>query len=79
MMYIVLPITSTNNKRINYILCKGNTMMYIEDWFNQTHITLTPKMTDIDASKFFASITNQERKEFFKQWIKHRGEQEYIA
>jgi len=63
----------------HYILCKGNTMMYIEDWFNQTHINLTPKMTDIDASRLFASITTQERKEFFKQWIKHRGEQEYIA
>ncbi|MDR1993151.1 MAG: transposase [Nitrososphaerota archaeon] len=62
-----------------YILCKGNVMMYIEDWFNQTNIDFTPKMTDIDTSRLFASITNQERKEFFKQWIKHRGEQEYIA
>ena len=54
-------------------------MSYIEDWFNQTNITFTQPLTDIDASRLFANLTPQIRKEFFTQWIKYRREQECIV
>jgi transposase len=62
-----------------YILCKGNTMSYIQDWLDQTKTNLTQPFTDIDASKLFASITPQEKTTFFTSWIKNRKDKEYHA
>jgi len=62
-----------------YILCEGNVMMYVEDWFDETKVPFTERMNDVDCSKLFASITAEERTRFFCTWIKCRGEKEYIA
>jgi len=62
-----------------YILCEGNVMMYIEEWFDETKVKLTERMDDLDCSKLFASITEEERKQFFIEWIKYRSEKEYIV
>jgi len=62
-----------------YILCEGNVMMYIEDWFEETMIPFVERMTDLDASRLFASITQEDRKHFFTEWIPYRNEREYIA
>ena len=62
-----------------YMVCEGNVMMYIEDWFEETRVGLTDWMDDIDCSRLFASITEEERLGFFKRWVKYRGEQEYIV
>jgi transposase len=62
-----------------YILCEGNVMMYIRDWFEETKVTFVEPMNDSDCSKLFASITEEERNYFFTEWVKCRGEKECIA
>jgi transposase len=62
-----------------YILCEGNVMMYIEDWFDETKLEFAGRMDGQDCGKLFAGITEEERKAFFTEWIKYRGEQEYIV
>jgi transposase len=62
-----------------YMLSESNVMMYISDWFDMTKVDFTDKMSDVECSRLFASITDSERQSFFKEWAKHRKEQEYIA
>jgi len=62
-----------------YILCEGNVMMYIEDWFDETEIAFADRMDDLFCSKLFASITDEDRKNFFTEWVRYRNEKEYIA
>jgi transposase len=62
-----------------YILCEGNVMMYVEDWFDETKVPFAERMNDVDCSKLFASITEEERIRFFIEWLRCRGEKEYIA
>ena len=62
-----------------YIVCEGNIMMYIEDWFDETQINFTERMDDVDCSSLFSSISEEEKGNFFKKWVKHREEREYIV
>jgi transposase len=62
-----------------YILCEGNVMMYIEDWFDETEVKFTERMDDVDCSRLFASTTDEDRKFFFTEWVRYRNEKEYIA
>jgi transposase len=62
-----------------YMLCEGNVMMYIEDWFDETEINFTRRMDDVAYSKLFASISYEDRKLFFNEWVRYRREKEYIA
>jgi transposase len=61
-----------------YILCEGNVMMYIEDWFDETNVNFSKRMNDLDCSKLFSSITDEERRNFFFICIKFREEKYYI-
>ena len=62
-----------------YMLCVGNVMMYIDDWFDETDVPFAERMDDQQISRLFASITYGERTNFFKEWVKLRSEREYIA
>jgi transposase len=62
-----------------YILCEGNVMKYIEDWFDDTAVIFTERMNDLNCSKLFASITDKDRKHFFTEWVSYHNEVEYIA
>jgi transposase len=62
-----------------YMVCEGNVMMYIGDWFDETKVHFAERMDDIDCSKLFAAITEEDRRLFFSEWVRHRGEKEYIA
>ena len=62
-----------------YMISEGNVMMYIDDWFDETNVKFTDRMNDVECSKLFSSITEEERNNFFKNWIRVKGEQEYIA
>jgi len=42
----------------------------IEDWQQKTYTPLDYELSPSYCSRLFASITNQQRQEFFKQWIK---------
>jgi len=62
-----------------YMVCKGNVMMYIEDWCDITHTELPDGFTSRRCSELFAAITYEERMRFFESWISVRREKEYIA
>jgi len=62
-----------------YMLCEGNVMMYLEDWFDVTDISFAHAMGDRRCSEIFASISHDERMFFFEEWIKERQKEEYIA
>jgi len=62
-----------------YMLCEGNVMMYIKDWFDETEISFAERMDDQQCSRLFASISFDERLQFFREWLKLRSEQEYLA
>jgi len=40
-------------------------MIYIGDWFDETKVDFVERMDDLDCSKLFATITEDERKAFF--------------
>ena len=62
-----------------YMLCEGNVMMYINDWFDETDVPFADQMDDQQCSRLFASIAYDERVKFFKKWVALRSESEYIA
>ena len=62
-----------------YMLCEGNVMMYIDDWFDETEVPFSERIDDQQCSRLFASITYEERLNFFKEWARLYTEQEYIA
>jgi transposase len=62
-----------------YMLCEGNVIMYLEDWFDVTNVPFSCVMDDKRCSEMFASISHEERMRFFEEWVKKRQEQEYIA
>jgi transposase len=62
-----------------YMLCEGNVMMYLEDWFDETELPFSAVMNDMQCSRIFASISHKERQSFFEEWIKRRSDDEYIA
>jgi len=62
-----------------YMICEGNVMMYINDWYDETHVSFANRMNDQQCSTLFADISFDERMNFFKEWIQLRTEQEYIA
>jgi transposase len=62
-----------------YILCEGNVMMYMDDWFDETEISFTGRMDDQGCSRLFASISDIERMRFFGEWVRLQTEVEYTA
>ena len=62
-----------------YMLCEGNVMMHIDDWFDETEISFCDRLDDQQCSRLFAGISYDERMCFFKEWVKLFTEQEYIA
>jgi transposase len=62
-----------------FMLCEGNVMLYLEDWFDETDIAFAERIDDQRCSRLFAAISHDERMHFFREWLKHRSEQEYIV
>ena len=62
-----------------YMVCEGNTMAYISDWFDENRPKNMEPMDDRECSRLFASITAEERRGFFHEWIRNRKEKEYIS
>ena len=62
-----------------YLLDHSSSMMYIDDWTEDIELNLVDFIDGFMCSKIFSSITHEERQYFFREWIKCRGEQEYIA
>jgi hypothetical protein len=68
-----------------YMLCEGNVMMYLDDWFDETDIPSQfsdigeEGIDDQQCSRLFASLSYGERLQFLEKWVKLRSEDEYIA
>jgi len=62
-----------------YMVCCGNVMMYMQDWFDETDVPFTDPMDDRRCGGLFASISRGERMRFFQEWTRLRSEREYIA
>jgi transposase len=63
----------------SYMLCEGNVMMYLDDWFDETCVSYATRIDSKRCSRLFAELTDAQRMRFFSQWVKHRFEREYIA
>ncbi|MDR1828118.1 MAG: transposase [Methylobacteriaceae bacterium] len=62
-----------------YMICEGNVMMYMADWFDVTDVPFVEPFDDRRCAEMFASLTYAERMAFFADWVGRRAEQEYIA
>lgn len=62
-----------------YMACEGNVMMYINDWCDMTETPFGATIDQRRCGELFTSISYDAMTEFFKEWIKVRSEQEYIA
>jgi hypothetical protein len=62
-----------------YMVCEGNVMMYVEDWFDETEVPFAEPIDDQQCSRLFASISFDDRIRFFREWVKRRPESEYLA
>lgn len=62
-----------------YMLSESNVMYYIDD-YTQTHETfLHEPMSDVQCSKLFSSIRQEDILLFLREWIKNRKNDEYIS
>lgn len=62
-----------------YMLTEGNTMYYLEDYTEEHETSLHGLMDDKKCSKIFASIRPEDVMLFFREWIKQKKSDEYIA
>lgn len=63
----------------HYMLLEGNVMYYLDDW-KEDHITFSRDVLSSNKiSGLFAGITEAERLRFFNDWMKQKGEEEYLA
>lgn len=62
---------------VAYMLTEGNVMRYIDDFCDNN--LFSGGFSDVDVSQLFASLSNPERMEFFKKWVKINIQKEYIA
>ena len=62
----------------NYMISRGNVMEYISS-FSEEYLFNEMPLTSQECSNLFASISYEERMEFFKKWIKRMSGLEYLA
>lgn len=62
-----------------YMLSEGNVMYYISD-YTETHTTaLKGVLSDEKCSKMLASLRQEDMLLFFREWMKHKKSDEYVA
>lgn len=62
-----------------YMLTRNNTMKYVGYWCDENHTYLDNPLSSQRISELFASITYEERLDFFKKWSNRIIDDEYIA
>lgn len=62
-----------------YMLAEGNVMYYLDDYTEAHYTALKGVMRNENASKTFASLRVEDMLLFFREWMKHRKPNEYIA
>ena len=62
-----------------YMLSEGNVMYYISD-YTETHTTaLKGILSEEKCSKMLASLRQEDMLLFFREWMKHKKSDEYVA
>ena len=62
-----------------YMLFEGNVMYYI-DHYTETHQTACGGvLSDKQCSKIFSELREEDMMLFFREWMKHRQKDEYVA
>ena len=63
----------------HYMMCEGNVMYYLPD-FQETRKSFCREEIDSEeSSRIFASVDREAVQSFFRDWIRHRKNKEYIA
>ena len=62
----------------SYMICKGNVFEYVAEW-HEEHAYATCALTPQKASALFATVSYDERMEFFRQWVKMKSDTDYIS
>ncbi len=62
-----------------YMLSEGNVMYYLEDYTEGHKTPLGAVMTGAGSSKLFAAIREEDILLFFREWMKQKAKQEYVA
>lgn len=63
----------------SYMFLDGSVMFYLEDFCTSNFIIDNLILTSSKASAIFDSITHDDKMKFYKKWVKHIEENEYIA
>lgn len=64
---------------VHYICCEDSSLSNTPKWMELNETVLKTKLTTQYISSFLKKITEEQRLEFFKEWVKKRLEEEYIA
>lgn len=62
-----------------YMLSEGNVMYYLENYTESHKTAMNGIMTDVGSSKMFSSIRQEDMLLFFREWMKQKGRNEYVA
>lgn len=81
--YLEKAFGTSNARKIelisSYMCLDSSVMFYLEDFCTSNFIYDSLVLTSSNATHVFDNITHNERMEFYKSWVKHIGENEYIA
>lgn len=62
-----------------YMLSEGNVLYYLED-YTETHKTaIDGSLCDVECSRLFSSLREEDMLLFFREWMKQKKLEEYVA
>ena len=64
---------------VYYICCEDSSLSNAPKWLELNDAVLKTNLSSQYISNFLKTIGEEKRLEFFKEWVKHRLENEYIA
>lgn len=62
-----------------YMLSEGNVMYYLDDYTESHKTALNESMNGTMSSKVFASLREEDMLLFFREWMKQKKKDEYVA
>ena len=62
-----------------YMLSEGNVMYYLDDYTESHKTAVNERMSSAKSSKVFSSIRQEDILLFFREWMKHKKAEEYVA
>ena len=62
-----------------YMLSEGNVMYYLEDYTQEHQTALNERMGSAQSSRLFSGMRQEDMLLFFREWMKHKHSDEYVA